>query len=440
MGLQPQLEGKARRRRRRLALTGVVGLLVVAGTTYMYAEQSIVYRTNLSPAGTLAIVHHPPVANYRFLKLPSYDPAAQNPFQVDLRGGDASQMDLKGRLADLMHANFDGRTTWPADLPDGFDPKQMMELGRNPGLRVRELHQRGVAGKGVGIGIIDQGLLVDHVEYRDRLRLYEEIHCSDGRAQMHGPAVASIAVGKTVGVAPQADLYYIAETHGTWKPGLPFKWDFHWVAESIDRLLEINRTLPPDRKIRVISISVGWTEGRKGFDEANRAVEDATKENVFVISTSLERTHGLEFHGLGRDPLKDPDDAESYRPGLWWSEDFFKGRGFWAKRPRLMVPMDSRCVASPCGTEDYVFYAAGGWSWSVPYLAGLYALACEVKPAVTPEEFWAVGLKTGKTITIERGGTTYDFGRIVDPIALAEALTGGAWTQQTAIPRGQADR
>ena len=51
---------------------------------------------------------------------------------------------------------------------------------------------------------------MDHVEYRDRLRLYEEIHCSDRVAQMHGAAVASIAVGKTVGVAPEAELYFIS--------------------------------------------------------------------------------------------------------------------------------------------------------------------------------------------------------------------------------------
>jgi hypothetical protein len=422
-------------------------LLIVAGATCKYVVRSFAYRTILSPEGSLAIVRNPPAANFRLYKLPSYDPTSQNGFQVDLRGGDVSNVDLQGRLTDLMHANFDDRTIWPANLPDGFDPQEMMNLGRNPGLRVRELHQRGIVGKGVGIGIIDQGLLVDHVEYRDRLRLYEEIHCQDNAASMHGAAVSSIAVGKTVGVAPEADLYFIAETHGTWSPGSPFKWDFHWLAKSIDRLLEINRTLPPDRKIRVISISVGWDPQRKGFEEANRAVERAKKENVFVISTSLERTHKLAFHGLGRDPLKDPDHVQSYGPGSWWREQFFKGTGGWsydrlrnAERPRLMVPMDSRCIASPCGPEQYVFYANGGWSWSVPYLAGLYALACEVNPTVTPEEFWSIGLETGKTITIERDGKTYVFGKIVDPVALIDVLTGEAPTRQTAIPRDQAER
>ena len=429
MSAKTELPAKPRSRRRYRALAGVICLLVVAGAAYALVVQSVDYHTRLSPEGSLTVARTPPPATFRFTKLPTYDPAAQEPFQVDLRGGDVSNEDLRDRLDDLMHASFDDRTVWPPVLPAGFDPTQLMSLGRNPGLRVHELHKEGITGKGVGIGIIDQGLLVDHVEYRDRLRSYEEIHCADDNAQMHGAAVASIAVGKTVGVAPDADLYYVAETHGTWLPGLPFRWDFQWVAKSIERLLEINRTLPAERKIRVISISVGWDPRQKGYDEVTQAVEHATKENVFVISTALERTHQLEFHGLGRDPLKDPDDPQSYGPGSWWRGQFFGGTGVWsydqlrsADSPRLMVPMDARCVASPSGPEHYVFYANGGWSWSVPYLSGLYALACQVKPTVTPEEFWSVGLETGQTITFDKDGKTYELEKIADPVALIGAL------------------
>jgi subtilisin family serine protease len=73
-----------------------------------------------------------------------------------------------------------------------------MERRNPPGARAHEQ----LTGKGVGLAIIDQGLLVNHVEYRDRLRLYEEIHCLDQNAAMHGPAVASLAVGRTISVAP----------------------------------------------------------------------------------------------------------------------------------------------------------------------------------------------------------------------------------------------
>jgi hypothetical protein len=245
--------------------------------------------------------------------------------------------------------------------------------------------------------------------------------------------MASIAVGKTAGVAPQADLYYIAETHGTHsrEPSgeLSFEPDVQWIAKSIDRLLEINRTLPFDRKIRAIAIALGCAYPGKGSEEVVRAIETATREDVFVITTSLDITHNFVFHGLGRDRLKDPDDVQSYGPGLWWDEEFFSGKGEYghdrmqkAEPPWLMVPMGSRCTASPTGPEDYALYDYGGWSGCVQYLAGLYALACQVKPTVTPEEFWSVGLETGKTITIERDGKTYEFGKIVDPVALVRAL------------------
>ena len=140
------LHAKSRCRCRYRALAGAICLLIVAGATYTYVVPSFFYWTFLSPEGSLAIVRNPPAAKYRFTKLPSYDPSSQSGFQVDLRGGDISDVDLRGRLADLMHANFDSRTVWPADLPDGFDPKQIMNFGRNPGLSDRVLHQRGIVG------------------------------------------------------------------------------------------------------------------------------------------------------------------------------------------------------------------------------------------------------------------------------------------------------
>jgi len=408
---------------------GLALLVILSGALLFYWRSCVGprYQTLLSPGHSLTIVRRPAPSTFGkgpLNALPSYDPSVTEAFQVDLRGADLSGLDVQDRQEDLLHAAFDDRTLWPESLPLDFDPKRLMELGRNPGLQVRELHQQGITGKGIGIGIIDQTLLVEHVEYRDRLRLYEEIHNSGYEATMHSAAISSIAVGKTVGVAPGADLYYIANTHGNWRVAGGFHPDFMWTAQSIERLLAINRMLPDERKIRVISISVGWTKG-KGCDEANAAVQKARKENVFVISTSLESTYELAFHGLGRDPLKDPDKPESYGPGSWWRERFFAAPERRVKVERLMVPMDSRCVASPAGADQYVFYASGGWSWAVPYLAGLYALACQVKPTITPEEFWALGLRTAKTIAVERDGKAYPFGMIVDPVAMVRVLTEG---------------
>ena len=171
----------------------------------------------------------------------------------------------------------------------------------------------------------------------------------------------------------------------------------------------------------------GPTETTVGcvFRVFDAAVEKAKAAGVFVISTAIERTHKLAFHGLGRDPQKDPEQGASYGLGSWWRDSFLGGRFRFEPGQRLLVPMDARTTASPTDDQDYVYYSSGGWSWSVPYLAGLYALACQVAPAVTPETFWATALKTGQTVPVQSEGKTYQLGTIVDPVALVEALQAG---------------
>ncbi len=373
----------------------------------------------------LGIHKHPKPALYTksMTQLPRYDPASTQGWQVDVRCIDLSRMDLSQRLDDLLFADFDTRTTWPATLPAGFDPEKVMQLGKSPGLGVRRLHEQGINGKGVGVAIIDQALLVDHDEYADRMRHYEEIHWPGDRASMHGPAVASIAVGKTVGVAPGAELYFIAERHGDYNPATrEFAWDFTLLAKSIDRMLEINKTLPKENKIRVISISVGWRPEQKGYAETNAAVERAKKQGIFVVSSSLAATFGMHFHGLGRAPMSDPDLLSSYLPGSWWAKGFYENPQSALRENTLLVPMDSRCTASPAGPRDYAFYRQGGWSWAIPYLAGLYAVACQAKPDVTPELFWKTALETGAVVQIPKDGKTFSLGKVVQPEALIKKL------------------
>jgi len=394
------------------------------------------YRTALSAPGSEEIVRAPPPAKITrgpFAELPRYDPEAGRGWQVDVRGADLRKLDLSGRMDDLRHADFDNHTRWPQRLPAEFDPATLIVSNCNPGLGVRALHARGVTGRGIGIGIIDQALLTGHREYHERLRLYEEIHVMDRGAQMHGAAVASIAVGASVGVAPGADLYYVAETHGR-RTLRGFEWDFAWLAAAIDRMVAINAQLPPERRIRVVAIAVGWSPERKGGTAADAALARARAAGIFVISTALERTYGLAFHGLGRDPLADPDDFGAHRPGSWWARGYNAGQQRFPPGRRLLVPMDSRAVASPTGANDYVFYAEGGWSWSVPWLAGLYALACEVRPDVTPELFWSEALATGRTITYAYRGEEIALGTIADPVALINRLQAPVLAPESAAP------
>lgn len=291
-----------------------------------------------------------------------------------------------------------------------------MELGKDPGLQIRKLHSQGISGKNIGLAIIDQTLLVDHVEYKDQLRLYEEIHNNGKEASMHGPAVASIAVGKSVGVAPESDLYYIAETHGIYKNG-SFNWDLSYLAKSIDRICYINSLLPQEKKIRVVSISLGVNSNFHNSKKAIQSIKKAAEQNIYVVFCDSD-----DFMGMYRNPLSDPNNFNSYEPGLFWSSNYFDQSLRSRFKNTVMVPMDSRCVASPTGTSDYVFYYEGGLSWSVPYVAGVYALACQVYPKINPTIFWDLARKTGRKININKNGKSTEFGIIINPAILIDEL------------------
>jgi hypothetical protein len=356
------------------------------------------YRTSLTRDGQGVVRYPPPDSGLseKISDIPAFKSGSRDPFQVDLRSKDLSALDIRARLPDLLLASFDVHTRWPAALPAGFEPALFLELGKNPGLRIKELHKKGITGRGVGIAIIDQGFLVDHVEYGDRLRLFEEIHAEDETAQMHGVAAASIAAGRTVGVAPEADLYYIATGFSTDADTgkAEIAADFTWAAKSMNRILDVNRRLPSGRKIRVISMSIGWDSPRaNGFKDLMDAVGRAKQDGVFVVCTTMAETYGFRIFGLSRDPRKDPDELSSYGEAWWGS---LSGPGWRV----LHIPIDSRTTAGPRGSTDYVFYRLGGLSWAVPWTAGLYALACQVKPDIDPRLFWEKALETGDSLEL----------------------------------------
>ena len=370
-------------------------------------------------------------------ELPKYDPDSPNSWQMKLQGRDLSELDLRNSIDDLLYASFDDRTVWPANdkMPSTFDRQKIMELGKNPGLGVRSLHEKGITGRGVRIAIIDMPLLVDHQEYVDRLQLYEEIHIRIGaKPKMHGSAVASLAVGKTVGVAPEADLFYIGQSDSDWeRGGAP---TCRYRAEGIHRILEINEELPQGKKIRVISISRGWSRTDL-LDNRHKVISDAVQkardEGMLVVCTGVELVHeGCNYDAIGRSPLADPDVFESYEPALFTAESGWDGSSS-DYRHTFSVPIDSRTTASPDAINEYVFDRRAGSSKAPPYIAGIYALAAQVYPAITPERFWALAARTGRTIEVEHEGERCPLGPIVDPARLIRAIVSGA-PAKTIVP------
>lgn len=396
-------------------------------------EEEDKYTLALKEAGiSKAIKRKPgiaklPTVSLKDGKLPEYDPGnIEDSFQVDLANKNLTNLDIseiKNGMNSLMHANFDTYTKWPDETEKYFDHDKILEYGKNPGLGIRSLHKQGITGKGIGIAIIDGSIPVEHEEIKDSIRYYDEIGEVEQEASMHGAAVSSIAVGKNVGVAPEADLYYISSSP-TVSNGNISNYDFRNYAKAIERILKIDECLPKENKIRVISISVGWTKEDKGYDEITAAVKKANDAGIFVVCSSIGDIYGYRFDGLGRNPLEDPDNPGSYTYGSWYIDRFFEDYDESIKKVEksLLIPMDARTTASHMDNKGYSYFYTGGWSWCIPYIAGVYTLACQVNPDITYEEFWNKALNTADTINFTYNEMEGVMPNVLNPAKLMEAV------------------
>ncbi len=304
------------------------------------------------------------------------------------------KLDLKDQIEFLNSMTFDTLTDWPSEdkLPQEFHPAQLVANAKNPGLGVRALHAKGIDGTGVGIAIIDQPLLLGHTEYTSCLTRYDETGLKDLPPQMHGSPVTSIAVGKNLGVAPGASLTYFAVP--MWeRDNMPY-------ITALKKILEWNKILPAQEKIRAVSISNGMFPHYPHYEEWKEILAQAESQGILVATCDPAV---LDYGILSLNPGENPDKYESYKPGIYVSEGDV-----------LRVPGANKTVASHRGNDVYTFDRMGGMSWGAPYIAGLAALAYQVNPDIQPKEIIQFLIAT----VVET-----DAGPIVNPAGFIERVS-----------------
>jgi len=315
------------------------------------------------------------------------------------------KLDLTDQSQRLSELPFDNRTKWPAadKLPKGFAPAALLEDGKNPGLGVHKIHERGIDGRGVHIAIIDQPLLRDHLEYKDRIVEYTELEVAGAPLEMHGPPVTSIAVGKTCGTAPAASVHYYAVP--TWK-----WWNEHCkpYAATLERVIERNKAFSPAQKVRVVSLSLGAMSEWSDHALWAKAVQHAADEGILVVTCDPA---DYKINTLKRKSGLDADSATNYINQFGLSFE-----------SRLGVPAGNRSTASRTGGNDYFFWRQGGMSWTVPYLAGLAAMAFQVDPDLKPQSIPDLWMKTA---------TKTSAGLVVNPSAFIEAVRKAKATRES---------
>lgn len=364
--------------------------------------------------------------------------------------GDASKVDFSNADNMFPYIRFSTETKFPSadKMPKGFNPQQALENGKTPGLNIADLHAMGITGKGITVAIIDKPLNTEHDEIKDNIVHYEEIGYPENTiAEYHGTAVSSILSGKTVGVAPDAKIVYFAATNvkmqiplmnkdfqkelkqyfpadidfdttiqdvlnGRYSKDNEFKQQidniihtlpdnikkrlftpekeitYTYYANALRKILFMNARLPQDKKISAVSIS--W--GRLSDDpESVKLINQLIESGVMILTTADSAYYygdKAKYTTIDRKMNAAPNTPESYEEGFWKN---------YTEKPSncLLIPSGGRTVAGFYTNDDYIYCGAGGgMSWAAPFMTGVYALAKQVSPNLTPHHFFEIAQQT----------------------------------------------
>ncbi|MFQ6729946.1 MAG: S8 family serine peptidase [Alphaproteobacteria bacterium] len=254
---------------------------------------------------------------------------------------------------------------WPTDIIEKINPQQMLEKAKQP-TEMKSVHSIGKTGKNIGIAIIDQRLYREHPEYADRIKHYEAVGTwpenDTTTPDYHGSLVVGCAAGKTTGTAPDADIYYFAANN--WVIKNPFlkaieilkrKEIYHrkYQNMAIRRILEINKTLPENKKIRFLSCS--WGRYNDLFvKESNELFAECERNGIMVLG-------GFYKHTLNSICRYDK------RFGVDETNPWLKNK--------IGIPTDGK--TTPYFKGGYYYTRLGGASSTNPYLAGIFACALQ---------------------------------------------------------------
>lgn len=252
---------------------------------------------------------------------------------------------------------------------------EVLERGKNPGLGIKELHKMGITGESVNVAIIDQNMLMNHPEFKERIVAYYDSGCNQPADQgsYHGASVMGILAGKTIGVAPNVNVYYAAAP--TWER------DAKYYADSLNWIMQQNDTLPDHEKIRVVSVSAGPTSEDDWFKNGilwEEAVSRAEDKGIMVIDCRSNEHTDFVFSSYY--DITEPDNVSKCKPGYPPNYEMDYTNRYHDKV--IFAPASFRTVAQEIyeGEPCYRYESKGGESWAVPYVAGVLALGWQVNP------------------------------------------------------------
>lgn len=220
----------------------------------------------------------------------------------------------------MNHMMFDNLTKWPENFQQ-FDPIEVLDINKTPGYHMKEVHEAGLTGKNINIAVIGPSILENHQEYKDSLTYIPLQNPQNPQkpSTVVGTQIASLLVGKTTGLVPDAHLYYFEHQFGKSenKNGKLYT-DAGNLVESMERVLSYNEDLQPENQIDILYLAEGYIlEDRElavksaSADELNALLTKAEEAGIKIVAPSVDSI-GTLLYRLDKKLDASIDDTSAY--------------------------------------------------------------------------------------------------------------------------------
>lgn len=232
---------------------------------------------------------------------------------------------------------------------------------------VQNLHELGIDGSGVNVAIIDFTFDTVPNELKECLNNFVNLN-DKAEVHFHGTTTATQFCGKNLGIAPKAKLWFYGTGQG--KNNI--------LNDNILALKDIYEQNKRGANIKIVSISSSVHRENPEFEEL---CEKILQQGCYIIDSSV---FGKDFTCINQDS----------NTGELFYSDWQLGND--EMMSKIAVQTGGKMTPLVTTENDYLYCGQSTYSWSIPTLAGHFALALQVNPNLTYNEFVELTNKTKK--------------------------------------------
>lgn len=233
---------------------------------------------------------------------------------------------------------------------------------------IKLLHNEGIDGTGINIAVIDFCFNIIPQELEECLYSYKN-YSKSTEPHFHGTIVSTQICGKNLGVAPKAKLWFYGTGQG----------EKNIIPDSIEALKDIYNQNKKGANIKIINIS-GSRHTQN--PEYNNLIQKLLLQGCIIIDSP---TFAENFTSINKDP-----NTQCYYYSDWQLSHMKRAELL----SKITVPTGGKMTPLITTKNDYLYCGQATYSWSIPIISGYFALALQVNPDLTYDQFVELAYKT----------------------------------------------